>query len=145
MKRHCFFPYTLVFFPFVDPVSVAESENTFIVMSKSTNWQKLANEPVPGSASQELKGRVTRTFYMLMARGSGFGDSVLRRTRITEVSLNARINEPTKKEATVVCELDVEEGGSCSEHAYSFIVFKARIVLTCCFLPNHYRHDQRSG
>lgn len=80
-------------------------------MSNPINWQKLAKEPA-GSASQELKERVTGTFYMLMARGSGFGDSILRRTRITEVSLNARINEPTKKEATVVCELDVEEGGS---------------------------------
>lgn len=97
---------------------MSESENFTTAMSNPINWQKLAKEPVPGSASQELKERVTGTFYMLMARGSGFGDSILRRTRITEVSLNARINEPTKKEATVVCELDVEEGGSCSEHDF---------------------------
>lgn len=101
-------------------------------MSDSVNWQALVKEPVPGSAPQELKERVTGTFYMLMTRGSGFGDSILRRARVTEISLEAKRSEPTKKEATVICELDVEEGRSYS--ISPFIVFKAGIVLICCLL-----------
>lgn len=90
-------------------------------MSDSVNWNELAKEPVAGTASKELKELVTNAFYILMARRSGFGDSILKRTRITEISLDPKSSEPSKKEATVVCELDVEEGGYFREPAFSMV------------------------
>lgn len=81
-------------------------------MSDFVDWPEKGMEHIAGTASQELKERVARTYDTLIVRRSGFGETILKRMRIAEVSLNFKVDEPSKKEARVVCELDVAEGRS---------------------------------
>lgn len=65
---------------------------------------------ISGNAPGEVKQDLADGLYIFMLRGRGFADSVGGRLKITEVNIQEKKEEPLKKEATVICEIDVEEG-----------------------------------
>lgn len=67
-------------------------------------------EQVTGSAPQDVKDRITQAFYGYIAVRCGFGDFILKRTRITEISRCSKAEEPSRKEGRIVCELEVASG-----------------------------------
>jgi len=64
---------------------------------------------IPGNASNEAKLAVSKWLHIFIHRGTGFGDSVGNRVRITEISINQMPNEPEKLEGKVVAEITVTE------------------------------------
>lgn len=78
--------------------------------SSTSNLNDTRKEEVSGNASSEQKDRAIHGLGLLLGRRTGFGDQILKRARITEVSVNAKVDEPTKKEGRVVVEMDVEDG-----------------------------------
>lgn len=71
---------------------------------------------ITGNASPEAKEILSNVATILGASHSklpkGFGDSILQRLKVTHASLEAKADEPLKKESRVVCELTVTEGAS---------------------------------
>ncbi|KZP03926.1 hypothetical protein FIBSPDRAFT_768204, partial [Athelia psychrophila] len=50
-----------------------------------------------------------RWLYVFTHHGTGFGDSIGRRVKLTKVSVNDMPNEPERKEGQVVAEITLEE------------------------------------
>lgn len=71
---------------------------------------------IKGNASDETKKACTRMlghyrgFHFKSPKTPTFADDIGSRIKITEVSITPMDNAPKRKEATVVCELTVEEG-----------------------------------
>ena len=63
---------------------------------------------IAGNVSDDIKKTVRSLENALMTRT--FGQSILGRTMVTEVSVLAKADEPERLEGRVVCELVVEEG-----------------------------------
>jgi hypothetical protein len=68
---------------------------------------------VKGNASDEIKEFVLNILRQLIFKVNdtkGFSDSIGARIKVTEVSIHPKESFPKKQEATVVCELDVNQG-----------------------------------
>ncbi|KZP21616.1 hypothetical protein FIBSPDRAFT_788193 [Athelia psychrophila] len=64
---------------------------------------------IAGNCAPETKLTVARWLYIFTHRGTGFGDRIGSRVKITEISVSGMPNEPEKKEARVVAEIIVDE------------------------------------
>lgn len=70
---------------------------------------------VTGNASDDIKHTVAnlnpgRYFRSHPVKDSSFGESILRRMKLVDISLNKKAEEEKKMEAKVAVELDVTEG-----------------------------------
>ena len=65
---------------------------------------------VAGSASQETKQACLAQFYIITGVGSSvcFGKSIGKRLRLSQIDVEQNSEEPTRKQARVVCEITVE-------------------------------------
>lgn len=85
---------------------------------------------IVGNVSPERKQQLESIMYQVMSRPDVFASMVGRRVVITEASIVPKVEEASRTEARVVCELTVEKGSFCrvrgSEVAY----------------PIHVRHGQ---
>jgi len=74
---------------------------------------------ISGNATDDIKrilGNPGRFYRQLQPENTPpmFGDSILTRMVVTEISINNKAEEPKKVEGRVVLELDVAEGMTCS-------------------------------
>lgn len=70
---------------------------------------------IAGNAQDEVKEMLSSIPTLFATRRSNkptFGDSIVERLVVTHASLDAKADEPLKKEGRVVCELIVTEGAS---------------------------------
>lgn len=65
---------------------------------------------ISGNADDRIKQHIAHFITTYVGEGYGFGDSVGRRLRLTEVSVNPMMEEPAKEEARLVYEIDVTRG-----------------------------------
>ena len=73
---------------------------------------------ITGNASDDIKRAIGNpgSFFQshrvedLSSESSAFGESILKRMKVVEISLNRKAEEEKKMEARVVVELDVSEG-----------------------------------
>lgn len=65
---------------------------------------------ISGNASAEVKQSLADGLSLFMLRGRGFADSIGGRLEITVVDIHEKSEEPQKMEATVACEIVVEQG-----------------------------------
>lgn len=92
------------------------------------DFDLLKADEIPGNATVETKQIVSRWLYLFTHRGTGFGDKIGQRVKLTEISyacflarprrpdsylaasLNAMPNEPERMEGKVVGEITITEG-----------------------------------
>jgi hypothetical protein len=66
---------------------------------------------VQGNASDEVKELVEKYLRAFMGNfPHGFADPIGGRVKVTEVSINPNPDAPKREHATVVCELEVQQG-----------------------------------
>ena len=66
---------------------------------------------VGGNAPDDIKELLVRLLRLWMVDDSrGFADPVGARTTISQVDIGPNPNGPTRRQATVVCEVDVQQG-----------------------------------
>ena len=73
---------------------------------------------ITGNASDDIKRTIGnpgaffqhRVENLIASSSSLFGESILKRMKVVEISLNGKAEEEKKMEARVVVELDVTEG-----------------------------------
>jgi len=69
-----------------------------------------AADATPGNATNEAKRIVYKWLDAFTVSGAVFGDSVGRRVKLTEISVNQMPNEPGRLEGRVVAEITVAQG-----------------------------------
>ncbi|KAJ8494489.1 hypothetical protein ONZ45_g13218 [Pleurotus djamor] len=63
---------------------------------------------IAGNASPEIKAVIATPMWFEQVQNS-FGVTIFKRINVTEVSIVPKTDEPLKKEARVICELEVSE------------------------------------
>lgn len=71
---------------------------------------------IAGNVSEELKEQFSdlHSLFGMKLEGAAmplFGDSIIRRLQVTEISIQKKAEEPLKDEGRVVLEIEVREGG----------------------------------
>jgi acyl-coenzyme A thioesterase 13 len=74
----------------------------------SLDWQTA--DTTPGNATRGAKQVVHKWLDAFTSRGTGFGDSVGRRVKLTDISVNQMPNEPERLEGRVDAEITITEG-----------------------------------
>ena len=74
------------------------------------NFDTFKSYDISGNCADETKLMVARWLHIFTHRGTGFGDHIGGRVKLTEISLSSMPNEPEKREGKVVAEITVEEG-----------------------------------
>lgn len=69
---------------------------------------------ITGNVSDEVKQAYGNPADVFLRRGSkpSFGESILKRMVVTEISVEKKVEEPQKLEGRFVCELTIEDGSS---------------------------------
>jgi hypothetical protein len=57
-----------------------------------------------------LADDVRNRSQQFLSNFGGFAHEIVRRTQIIELEIRSKPDEPTRKEARVVCEVDVQDG-----------------------------------
>ena len=67
---------------------------------------------ISGNASDEIKQLFSSPGFLMPTEASGpiFGDSIVKKMVITEISIDKKVDEPRKLECRFVFELTVENG-----------------------------------
>lgn len=81
-----------------------------MAISDDNNDASGADSRIKGNLSPKLKKQLE--VYAIMATSDGYGASVGKRVVVTEASIVPKVEEASRTEARVVCELSVEEGSA---------------------------------
>lgn len=69
-----------------------------------------AADSIQGNTTKRTKWRVLSWLHTFTFRGTGFGNRIGSRAKITEISVNRMLNEPEKMEGKVIAEITITEG-----------------------------------
>jgi len=79
-------------------------------MSRSSHFPPFDASQVKGNAPDDVKELVENLLRAFMVDSKhGFADSIGARTKVAEVSIRPKATAPKREEATVVCELEVQQ------------------------------------
>ena len=98
----------------VSRISESESRSSFHEENVSLPASDMDVSHISGSASDEIKQAFSSPASFLMPAESGpiFGDSIVKKLVVTQISIDKKVEEPRKLECRFVLELTVETGTS---------------------------------